>query len=85
MNEYNESSTTNMSQDSNFFRPTRKERIKQKAKDTIKIIASVIGHQFKIALLIVVISSILIILLCSAALHILQENRLDKIFEMLFM
>jgi len=74
-----------MSQEVDLFRPTRKERVKQKAKDVIKIITSVIGHQFKMAFLIASISLILIILLCSAALYILQENSLDKIFEMLSM
>lgn len=84
-NENNENREMYMSQETNLFRPTRKERIKQKAKDVINIIISVIAHQFKIAFLITAISLIVIILLCSAALYILQENSLDKIFEMLSM
>ena len=58
-NEYNENRQTNMSQGTNLFNPTRKERIKQKAKDVIKIITSVIAHQLKITFLIASISQVM--------------------------
>ena len=84
-NDYNENTQTNMTEGTRLFRPTRKERIRQKAKDIMKIIVSVIGHQLKITLLISSISLIGIILLCSAAWYVLQGNSIEELLKMFAM
>jgi len=63
----------------------KKERIRQKSKEVMKIIGTVIGHQLKVTFLISSIALIVIILLCSAAWYVLQQNSLDTLLEMLAM
>lgn len=84
-NDYNENEQTNDLQGIRTGRAPRKERVKQKAKEVLKIIGSVIGHQFKIAFIISVISLIVIIFLCSAAWYVLQGNSMDALLELFSM
>jgi len=84
-NDYNEKEQSNILHETDTFRPTRKERIRQKSKEVMKIIGTVIGHQLKVTFLISSIALIVIILLCSAAWYVLQQNSLDTLLEMLAM
>lgn len=84
-NECNEDEKTSIPQGIGLSRPTRKERIRNKAKEIMKIIGSVIGHQLKITLLISAISLVVIILLCSAALYIIQGNDIEALLKMIIM
>lgn len=84
-NGYNENEQNNIEPAIRSGRPTRRERINKKAKEIMKIVGSVIGHQLKITLLISAIALILIIVLSSVTLYVLQQNSIEDLLKLFSM